>query len=39
MDGKLGVSIDKLPLKRLDLIEENGVERYPAYASFLSEIS
>lgn len=33
MEGKLEVSIDKLPVKRLDHIEENGVERYPAYAS------
>ncbi|KAK4791842.1 hypothetical protein SAY86_032255 [Trapa natans] len=30
MGGKLEVSIDKLPVKRLDHIEENGAERYPA---------
>ncbi|KAJ8758823.1 hypothetical protein K2173_000544 [Erythroxylum novogranatense] len=29
MDGSLEISIDKLPLKRLDSIEENGVERFP----------
>ncbi|KAG7984397.1 hypothetical protein I3843_04G159300 [Carya illinoinensis] len=29
MDGNLEVSLDKLPVKRLDSIEENGVERFP----------
>ncbi|XP_059431866.1 mediator of RNA polymerase II transcription subunit 17 [Corylus avellana] len=29
MDGKLEVSLDKLPVKRLDAIEENGAERFP----------
>ncbi|GLT26151.1 hypothetical protein SLA2020_012360 [Shorea laevis] len=30
MDGNLEISLDKLPVKRLEAIEENGVERYPA---------
>ncbi|GAB2216048.1 hypothetical protein Droror1_Dr00023815 [Drosera rotundifolia] len=30
MDGNLEISIDKLPLKRLEYIDENGVERFPA---------
>jgi len=34
MDGKLEVSLDKLPVKRLDAIEENGFERFPSYGSF-----
>ncbi|PKI79556.1 mediator of RNA polymerase II transcription subunit 17 [Punica granatum] len=34
MDGKLEVSIDKLPVKRLDHIEENGAEKYPADVSY-----
>ncbi|PRQ19057.1 putative mediator complex, subunit Med17 [Rosa chinensis] len=29
MDGKLEISLDKLPIKRLDVIEENGLERFP----------
>ncbi|KAK0571368.1 hypothetical protein LWI29_014755 [Acer saccharum] len=29
MDGKLEISLDKLPVKRLDSIEENGAERFP----------
>ncbi|XP_075490122.1 mediator of RNA polymerase II transcription subunit 17-like [Primulina tabacum] len=29
MDGDLKVSLDKLPIKRLDAIEENGFERFP----------
>lgn len=31
MDGKLEISLDKLPIKRLDVIEENGLERFPPY--------
>ncbi|XVF88397.1 hypothetical protein PTKIN_Ptkin19aG0047800 [Pterospermum kingtungense] len=35
MDGKnLEISLDKLPVKRLDAIEENGVERYPPESSY-----
>ncbi|KAL3535839.1 hypothetical protein ACH5RR_004300 [Cinchona calisaya] len=30
MDGNLDISIDKLPIKRLEVIEENGVERFPS---------
>ncbi|XP_021895210.1 mediator of RNA polymerase II transcription subunit 17-like [Carica papaya] len=30
MDGNLEISLDKLPLKRLEAIEENGLERFPA---------
>ncbi|WCJ29676.1 RNA polymerase II transcription mediators [Euphorbia peplus] len=29
MDAKLGISLDKLPVKRLESIEENGFERFP----------
>ncbi|KZV36414.1 mediator of RNA polymerase II transcription subunit 17-like [Dorcoceras hygrometricum] len=29
MDGDLKVSLDKLPIKRLDAIEENGFEHFP----------
>lgn len=29
MDGDLEISLDKLPIKRLDAIEENGFERFP----------
>lgn len=29
MDGKLEMSLDKLPVKRLESIEENGFERFP----------
>ncbi|CAK7322802.1 unnamed protein product [Dovyalis caffra] len=29
MDGKLEMSLDKLPVKRLESIEENGIERFP----------
>ncbi|CAN1825070.1 Mediator of RNA polymerase II transcription subunit 17 [Linum perenne] len=29
MDGNLEISIDKLPVKRLESIEENGAERFP----------
>lgn len=29
MNGNLEVSVDKLPVKRLDAIEENGAERFP----------
>ncbi|CAN0927232.1 Mediator of RNA polymerase II transcription subunit 17 [Linum grandiflorum] len=29
MDGNLEISIDKVPLKRLESIEENGAERFP----------
>lgn len=27
------ISLDKLPIKRLDVIEENGLERFPPYGS------
>lgn len=27
------ISLDKLPIKRLEAIEENGVERFPTYDS------
>lgn len=33
MEESLLVSLDKLPIKRLDAIEENGVERFPSYVS------
>ncbi|CAI9100179.1 OLC1v1037120C1 [Oldenlandia corymbosa var. corymbosa] len=29
MDGDLEISIDKLPIKRVEFIEENGAERFP----------
>ncbi|KDP32381.1 hypothetical protein JCGZ_13306 [Jatropha curcas] len=29
MDGKIEISIDKLPVKRLEAIDENGAERFP----------
>ncbi|XP_010254371.1 PREDICTED: mediator of RNA polymerase II transcription subunit 17 [Nelumbo nucifera] len=29
MDGNMEISLDKLPIKRLDAIEENGIERFP----------
>lgn len=29
MDGNLEISLDKLPVKRLEAIEENGAERFP----------
>ncbi|KAK9268775.1 hypothetical protein L1049_000537 [Liquidambar formosana] len=29
MDGRMEISLDKLPIKRLDAIEENGIERFP----------
>ncbi|XP_048227700.1 mediator of RNA polymerase II transcription subunit 17 [Ricinus communis] len=29
MEGKVEISLDKLPVKRLEAIEENGVERFP----------
>ncbi|KAJ9163124.1 hypothetical protein P3X46_022827 [Hevea brasiliensis] len=29
MDGKVEISLDKLPVKRLEAIEENGFERFP----------
>lgn len=31
MDGDLSISLDKLPVKRLEVIEENGAERFPPY--------
>ncbi|XP_024179763.1 mediator of RNA polymerase II transcription subunit 17-like [Rosa chinensis] len=34
MTGKLEVSVDKLPIKRPDLIEENGLERFLPSPSF-----
>ncbi|XVE54394.1 hypothetical protein DITRI_Ditri03aG0077300 [Diplodiscus trichospermus] len=34
MDGNLEISLDKLPVKRLDVIEENGIERYPPESSY-----
>ncbi|CAA0838390.1 Mediator of RNA polymerase II transcription subunit 17 [Striga hermonthica] len=30
MDGDLEISLDKLPIKRLEAIEENGFERFPS---------
>jgi len=33
MEENLQVSLDKLPIKRLDAIEENGRERFPSYVS------
>lgn len=30
MNGNLEISVDKLPVKRLDAIEENGAERFPS---------
>ncbi|CAK9150154.1 unnamed protein product [Ilex paraguariensis] len=30
MDGNLEISLDKLPIKRLEAIEENGAERFPS---------
>lgn len=35
MNEKLQISLDKLPLKRVEAIEENGAERFPSYASLL----
>ncbi|KAG9459666.1 hypothetical protein H6P81_004174 [Aristolochia fimbriata] len=29
MEESLKISVDKLPIKRLEVIEENGIERYP----------
>ncbi|XP_042497998.1 mediator of RNA polymerase II transcription subunit 17 [Macadamia integrifolia] len=29
MEGDMEISLDKLPIKRLDAIEENGLERFP----------
>ncbi|KAK6941633.1 hypothetical protein RJ641_027010 [Dillenia turbinata] len=29
MEGNIEISLDKLPVKRLDAIEENGLERFP----------
>lgn len=29
MNGDLGISLDKLPIKRLEALEENGFERFP----------
>ncbi|XP_076930580.1 mediator of RNA polymerase II transcription subunit 17 [Bidens hawaiensis] len=34
MDGDLSLSLDKLPVKRLQVIEENGAERFPPYLSY-----
>ncbi|OMO61404.1 Mediator complex, subunit Med17 [Corchorus capsularis] len=34
MDETLKISLDKLPVKRLDAIEENGVEKYPPESSY-----
>lgn len=36
MDGDLAISLDKLPIKRLDAIEEIGSERFPRYIPFLT---
>ena len=35
MDGDLSISLDKLPVKRLEAIEENGAERFPPYEHHL----
>ncbi|PPD72907.1 hypothetical protein GOBAR_DD30208 [Gossypium barbadense] len=34
MEGNLEISLDKLPVRRLDAIEENGLERYPPESSY-----
>ncbi|GMI81216.1 MEDIATOR 17 [Hibiscus trionum] len=34
MDGNLEISLDKLPVKRLDSIEENGLEQFPPESSY-----
>lgn len=34
MDGDLSISLDKLPVKRLESIEENGAERFPPDLSY-----
>ncbi|PWA78489.1 Mediator complex, subunit Med17 [Artemisia annua] len=34
MDGNLAISLDKLPVKRLEAIEENGAERFPPDLSY-----
>ncbi|KAI3513789.1 hypothetical protein L1887_11950 [Cichorium endivia] len=34
MDGNLSISLDKLPVKRLEIIEENGAERFPPDLSY-----
>ena len=39
MDGDMKVSLDKLPVKRLEAIEENGLERFPSYVPSLSGFS
>lgn len=35
MNGNLEISVDKLPVKRLDAIEETGAERFPPYVPSL----
>ncbi|KAL7586392.1 mediator of RNA polymerase II transcription subunit 17 [Lactuca sativa] len=34
MDGNLSISLDKLPVKRLEIIEENGAEKFPPDLSY-----
>lgn len=34
MDGDLSISLDKLPVKRLEALEENGAERFPPDLSY-----
>ncbi|XAR66918.1 hypothetical protein NMG60_11013297 [Bertholletia excelsa] len=34
MEGNLEISLDKLPIKRVDVIEENGAERFPPDTSY-----
>lgn len=36
MNGDLEISVDKLPIKRLEFIEEGGAERFPSYSLSLS---
>lgn len=36
MDEKVQISLDKLPVKRLESIEEKGAEQFPSYGSYFS---
>lgn len=34
MNGDMKISLDKLPIKRLDAIDDSGIERFPQYDQF-----
>ncbi|PIN10669.1 hypothetical protein CDL12_16735 [Handroanthus impetiginosus] len=38
MEGDLEISLDKLPIKRLEAIEENGLERFPSDVGYDEKI-